>query len=175
MNTLSNYENIALSNKDILYLLDGKANIVMYPDLYKYNNIDEILDPYGACILLFESKPKYGHWCAIFKTSNTTLEFFNPYGGYPDDSLEYIPMHFREISNQLYPYLTILMINSPYQLSYNEIQFQKHNKNIKTCGRHCVVRLLYRYLSLYEYYNDLKNLSDDTGYNFDQLVTLLTS
>ncbi len=82
---LKAYEDIALSNTDITNLLNGKVNIVLYPDLYRYRSIDEVMGPFQACILLFEAKPSYGHWCAIFKTDLNTVEFFNPYGGYPDD------------------------------------------------------------------------------------------
>ena len=59
------YENIALSDSQVLKLINGRANLMLYPDLHKYESIDEILKPYGACILLFEAKPKYGHWCCI--------------------------------------------------------------------------------------------------------------
>lgn len=172
--TLQLYEDIALSDKEVLKLIDGKANLILYPDLHKYNTIDEILEPYGACILLFEARPKYGHWCCIFKVNNKLLEFFNPYGGYPDDSLEYIPMHFRLISNQYYPYLSILMYNSPYELSYNEHKFQKHGKNIKTCGRWCAIRLVFRNLSLDEFNELIKLLTKKLNVDSDKLVTLLT-
>lgn len=171
---LKEYEDIALSDKEVLKLIDKKANLILYPDLINYNTIDEILDPYGACILLFEAKPKYGHWCCIFKINDTLLEFFNPYSGYPDDSLEYIPMHFRLISNQYYPYLSLLMLNSPYELSYNEYKFQKHNKNIKTCGRWCAIRINFRYYSLDQFKEIIDFLKKKLNINGDELVTLLT-
>jgi mRNA-degrading endonuclease YafQ of YafQ-DinJ toxin-antitoxin module len=174
MDILKVYENIALSDKEVLKLIDGKANLILYPDLIQYDNIDEILAPYGACIILFEAKPKYGHWCCLFKQNEKLLEFFNPYGGYPDDSLEYIPMHFRLISNQYYPYLSSLMYKSPYELSYNEHKFQKHNKDIKTCGRHAAVRLVFRHLSLDKYKELLDFLRKILKMNYDEIVTLLT-
>ena len=64
---LKKYENIALSDKDILKILHGKTNIVLYPNLYKYSHIDEILNPHDSCILLFEVKKSYGHWTALIK------------------------------------------------------------------------------------------------------------
>ena len=76
--TLQHYEDIALSNYDIIKLLDRRVKIVLYPDLHKYSHIDEVLGDYDACILLFEARPKYGHWCAIFKQTDNNLEFFNP-------------------------------------------------------------------------------------------------
>ncbi|HLX52494.1 MAG TPA: hypothetical protein VKR58_01040 [Aquella sp.] len=171
MDIINEYKDIALSNSDVLKLVNGKANIILYPELVNYNSIDEILEPYGACFLLFEARLKpfpYGHWCCLFKLDNQTIEFFNPYGGYPDDSLEYIPMDIRKQSNQDYPYLSWLMINSPYDLTYNEHKFQKHGNNIKTCGRWCAVRLLCRNSNLEQFTKIFKNK------NGDELVTLVT-
>lgn len=168
------YEDIALSDGQLLNLIDGKAKLVLYPDLVKYDNIDEVLGNHGACILLFEARPNYGHWTCIHRTGDN-VEFFNPYGGYPDDSLQYIPMHFRKISNQYEPYLSKLMYDSPYQLSYNEHKFQKHGKDIKTCGRHCALRLIYRNLSLPEYTEMIKMLKSNTRLPTDELVTYLTA
>lgn len=161
--------NIALSDKQVLKLVDGKANIVLYPDLHKYNSIDDLLVPYGACFILFEAKPYYGHWCALIKLDDHTIEFFNPYGGYPDDSLEYISKEFRKESNQDHPYLSYLMMNSPYQLSYNEHKFQKRGNNIKTCGRWSAMRIMLKDLSLSEFTKMFLNK------NSDKLVTRLTS
>jgi hypothetical protein len=178
MNELNKYADIALSDTQVLKLIDGRANLVLYPDLHKYKSIDELLNPYGACVILYESKPRYGHWCCIFKVNDKLLEYFNPYGGldegFPDDSLEYIPMDFRLKSNQYYPYLSYLMYNSPYELSYNEHPFQKHGINIKTCGRHVSLRLVFRNLSLKQFHAAMKFLEKKLKINSDQLVTLLT-
>lgn len=175
---LNEYADIALSDKQVMKLINGRANLILYPDLHKYKSIDEILNPYGACILLYEAKPRYGHWCCIFKVNNKLIEYFNPYGGFeegfPDDSLEYIPIDFRLVSNQYYPYLSILMYNSPYELSYNEHAFQKHGNNIKTCGRWCALRLVFRHLSLEEFDALIKFFNKKLNISSDQLVTLLT-
>jgi hypothetical protein len=174
MNIIKHYEQVALSNMDLIEMLNGKAKVVIYPDLIKYKNIDQVLGPYGACFLLFEAKPRYGHWCCLFKTGNK-IEFFNPYGGFPDDSLNYIPLHFRKKTNQFYPLLSLLLIKSPYELFYNQYKFQRHNKDVKTCGRHCVVRVLSRDLSLNKYKKMLDYLSKKSGLDYDGVVTLITS
>lgn len=177
--TLPCYEDIALSDKAILDLLDNKVNIVLYPNLYKYKNIDEVMGPYEACILLFEAKPKYGHWCAIFKLNDNTIEFFDPYGkassgGHPDDNLRIIPQDYAKVSNQEHPYLSALLDKSPYELTFNEIQFQQRNKAIRTCGRHCVFRLMNRELPLYGYKDLMYDLCQEFGTNYDGVVTIFT-
>ena len=177
MNTkqiIKKYEDIALSNKEILDLVDGKANVILYPAIHSYKNVDEMLNPYGACYILFESRPKFGHWCLLFKLNDHTLEFFNPYQGYPDDSLKFIPKDFQRKTYQNYPYLSCLLFNSPYQLTYNEFPFQKHANDIRTCGRWCAFRLICKNLSLYDFHDLVKNLCKKYKLTSDELVTFLT-
>jgi hypothetical protein len=173
-NIIKRYEDIALSNHDIMQLLDGRANIILYPNLHTYATLDEVLGPYGACVILYESQPRYGHWCCVFKINETDLEFFNPYGGWVDDALKHIPCHFRKVSNQCYPYLTYLLLKSSYRLFYNEFPLQQYKKNIRTCGRHCVVRLHKRNLDIYQYVDWLDMLANTLDMNYDEIVTLLT-
>lgn len=168
-------ENIALSNHDILKLLNNKCNIVLYPDLHKYDNIDQLLDPYNACIILYESKPQYGHWCALTKRDNNIIEFFNPYGGLPDCCLKQISYDFRKKSNQLIPHLSHLMKDSPYELHYNEFQFQQKGYDIKTCGRHCCVRVFCKDIDIYQYKDFLDFLCKKLKTDYDGVVTILTS
>lgn len=170
---IKEYEDIPLSNFDILKILDNNVSIILYPDLHKYKHIDEILGKYNACILLFESKPKYGHWCAIIKNKND-IEFFNPYGGYPDDSLKKIPLKFALQSNQENPYLSLLLYNSEYNLFYNEFKFQQTSNDIKTCGRHCCVRVKNKHLDIYGYKKYLDELSRNLNVDYDGVVTYLT-
>lgn len=178
MNSIKHYENIALSDSDVLKLVNGKANLVLYPNIHKYRSLDELLQPYGACIVLYEAMPRYGHWCCIFKINDKLVEYFNPYGGlnegFPDGSLEYIDPEFRARSKQDHPYLSYLMYNSPYELSYNEHKFQKHDMNIKTCGRWCGIRLVFRSLLLEDFkllIDELKRMLNVTN---DEVVTILT-
>lgn len=172
-NLLKRYKKVALSDKNVLDLVNGKANIILYPDLYKYNTIDDILKPYNACFLLFETRPRYGHWCAIIKYGKT-IEFFDSYSGYPDDILDYIPLDFKEISNQNYPYLTKLLLDSPYNIEFNDHKYQKYNTDISTCGRHSAMRILYKNLNLKQYDKLIKKLCKQMKSDPDTLVTYLT-
>lgn len=163
-------EDKGISNFDILELVDHKANLITYTDLAKVNNIDEILDPYGACIILFLTRKNYGHWCCLFRTGNL-LEFFDPYGLKPDEELNFkIDPYFRKIAKQDYPHLSYLLYHSPYKISYNHFQFQKFKKDVKTCGRHVAVRLMFRHLPLEKYIKLILSSKFDP----DKTVTLLT-
>lgn len=168
--------NIALSNHDILNLLNNNCRIILYPDIHNYNSIDQILDPYDCCIILYESMPKYGHWCALIKTDENNIEYFNPYGGFPDNSLDYISNEFRKQSNQFYPYLSNLMYKSDYNINFNEFPFQQKKNDIKTCGRHCVVRVFCKSINIYQYKDILDKLCKKFKLNnYDEFVTLITS
>jgi hypothetical protein len=173
-NIMKRYVNIALSDKQMLKLVNHKANLILYPDIHKYHTIDELLEPYGAAIILYESKPNWGHWCLIFKVNETTLEYFNSYSGLPDNSLKYIPIEFRKKSYQYHPYLTRLMYHSPYQLSYNQYKFQKMDRDVKSCGRWVALRLICRYMSINQFHNMIKNGCKKLGLTKDELVTLIT-
>jgi hypothetical protein len=172
--------NIALSDKQILKAVDYKTNLILYPDICKIKKIDDMLGKFGSCIILYESKPNYGHWTCIFKVDSNEIEFFNSYGdsspyeGYPDGSLDFIPDDFRIVSNQNYSYLSKLLIDSPYNLSYNQYDFQSGGIGIKTCGRHVANRLNFRNLSLDEYYKFIKYYCNELNLSPDEVVTTLT-
>lgn len=169
---LEQLEMISLSNIEVMKLVNNKSNIIKYSYLLNINNIDEILEPYGACIILFLTGENYGHWTCIFKINNNTLEFFDPYGIYPDHELNFkMDKYFRKINNQDYPHLTFLLLDSGYNISFNEIQFQDKKKNIATCGRHVSLRLILRDLSLYEYYK----MFIESNINPDTFVTIITT
>ena len=155
-----------LSDSNILKLVNGKANIMVYENLIHCKSIDEILKPCGACFLLYQNKPNFGHWCLIFKLNKNTLEFFDPYGYIPDSELKFVPQEFRKLLNEDHTYLLRLLYNSPYNIDYNEHRLQELAKNINTCGRWCVVRLWCKKMKLQKFAN-LFNCGD-------KLITILT-
>jgi hypothetical protein len=182
---IDEYKAVALSDKDLLRLLDHRARIVLYPELRGMGSLDEVLGPYGAAIILFLSQPNYGHWCWLIRGVGGDpglVEFGNPYGqdsdgvgGYPDDSLDLLERRWAASSGQDVPWLSLLMMRSPYHLSYNQYDFQSRAKNIKTCGRHCAARILYRNLELDEYADMLDEAADETETDPDAIVTAITS
>lgn len=175
---IEDYKKVALSDKDLLRLLDGRARIVLYPELRKMESLDEVLGPYGAAIILFCSRPSYGHWCWLLRGVGDDyglVEFGNPYGGYPDDSLELLEREWAAESGQDEPILSLLMMESPYRLSYNQYQFQAHSKDVKTCGRHCATRIIFREMPLDDYAAMLFESAEETHTDPDAIVTAVTS
>jgi hypothetical protein len=168
--------NIALSNYQINDILHGKTNILTYSALHKIKDINELLEPYKNFILLYMSKPNYGHWICVLKHPDR-IEFFDPYGGnnIPDQELDSIKNDVKEITYQNYPYLSELIYKSGMPIEYNNYRFQEHNPDIKTCGRHCIVRVLFKNLLLDNYYDLMTLLSHKYNMNYDNLVTFITT
>lgn len=166
-----------LSGSEIFDFLDGKANIITYKELYKYKNINEALGKYNALIILYEAKPNIGHWVVLWKTPhNKTIEFFDPYGMIPDEELKWIPLTFRQQSQQLQKKIVEMLYDSSseYIIEYNNYRFQNiKDLNIATCGRHCVLRLYFRNLPIDSYYKMIFKACKYYGCNPDELVSAL--
>ena len=172
MKSVKQKVDIALSDKDVLSLVEGNAVVRLYKDLARFNTIDEALGKHGALFLLYETQPDYGHWVAVIKRQGDNgpeIEYFDSYGGYVDGTLKYVPKYFRKVSGQNFPHLSALMYNSPYDLAYNQYKFQKHGANIKTCGRWSALRIIFRDLPLETFKRLFKHA------NSDELVTMLTT
>ena len=163
-------ESKSLSNEDLMKIVNHKANLLIYHQLKGYDNIDDVLGPHKACILLYETSYNYGHWCCIFKRDKDTIEFFDPYGYYPDSELKWIPKYLRK--NGRYPHLSWLIYHSPYKLIYNDHRLQRSKKDVSTCGRHVGVRLVNRDIPIDTY---AKILLSDKEFDPDFIVTLLTA
>jgi hypothetical protein len=162
----------SLSDTEIDKLCNYKVNIITYPDLATYDNIDDLLEPYGNLVILYETKKGYGHWVALMKMDNNTLEFFDPYGGKPDDQLKFIPEHFRIENNEYHTHLIYLLLKSRYKITYNEHKLQKFLEDINTCGRWVCLRILFKNMSLKDFNKMVRSFPDFTP---DELVTYLTS
>lgn len=172
---IRNLENKSLSNHELLKMINNKANLLIYSELSKKKTIDQVLGKHGACIILYETKKDYGHWCCIFKLNKNTLEFFDPYGKKVDQQLKWIDNNFRKHHNEWYPHLSSLLLKSSYKLTYNNYKFQKFEKEVNTCGRWVGLRLKFRHLSLEEFKKIFKKKRDETPDFYATLLTELIS
>ncbi len=158
------------SGKDILNICDNKTKIISYPQLYDFNDIDDVFGQHDSVVILYETKRNYGHWVCLLKHNNK-IEFFDPYGLFCDDQLKFISDEFRRKNNEEYPKLSEMLINSPYKLVYNKKQLQKYSDDISSCGRHVSFRIIMGHLSL----DDYGKLLIHNKYDPDTVVTYLTA
>lgn len=166
----------ALFSNQVLKIIKGKANLLLYHQLKKYNNIDDALGKYGALILLYETRKNFGHWTCIFKrksyfSDDTVIEHFDSYGIMPDDELKFTEKYMRQINSEILPHLTALLYKSGYPIEYNNYQLQERKKGISTCGRWVGMRLFFRDLPIEDF---IKIFIGNRIYNPDDIVTLLT-
>jgi len=141
---ISNAENYNLSDSDIKRITDNKCNVIAYSDLENVSSIDEILNPYDACIILYQLEENQGHWVALIKHSPTELEFFGSYGLKIDEQLKFSKFNLRRHNGVEIPHLSVLISHSNYKVISNTAKLQKFKKDVNTCGRWCAMRVRFR-------------------------------
>lgn len=169
---LGKLKRYAISSDDIMKTFNNNVKIISYPELEKYNTIDEVLGGFDAVFILYMTGFNKGHWTLLFKRPNSNyVEFFDPYGFIVDSQLNYTD---PEYNGSKYPYLTKLLYTSPYKIHYNNHKLQKPKKEVSTCGRHCIVRLENNNISVDKYAKVLRSF-EKMGIDPDDIVTLMTS
>ena len=156
------------------------VKIIRFPELAKYNNINQVLPRPTDCAILFlidEQTPtaNIGHWTCIMK-HNDKFEFFDSYGLSPSGDLSHIPMQDRVRFGENLNYLKKLIGG---KLRHNPIDYQSWKTGINTCGRFTLIRIL-AFMSgitdARQFYNFMKNAKKDYGCkSFDELAVKLTS
>ena len=170
----------ALSDKKIMELVEGKARLVTHNQIGQFRNIDDLLGPHGACIILYVTKVRpdnsiYGHWCCVFRApwKANTISYFDPYGNLPDATLQYVEKSaMREFGDK--PVLSQMLYESGYHVVYNIAPLQESKPGDAICGRLTGLRLQFRNLDG-EQFAMLLNSYKKKGMSSDTLATLLTS
>ncbi len=151
-----------LSDADIMNICNGKANLVLNSNLYKYKTLDKLTYPYGACILLYDKDDgSPGHWCCITK-NKYGYEYFDSYGYYPDYVLQ-------QIGGK--SYLLNIISNTKENVYYNKTKLQKSRSNVSTCGRYVGMRVLLKDMPLHKFTG---MLTKNKYYDADYYITILT-
>ena len=150
-----------ISNYEILKMID--TNIINYDDLKNYSRLDDLFKNDSVVLLIPPPKgSQCGHWvCLVRLPKNNSVFYHDSYGRKPDPDM-YL--------DGRYPYLSKLLYESPYNLFYNEYDYQADS--MSTCGRHCVVFILMMKAgeSLENYHKLMKSFRND-----DELVTIIST
>ena len=176
----------SLTGDEIKKIVPWDVPIYRYPELDKYEDIDKLLGHNGCCVILFETirneHSSIGHWTALIRTltddRDPSINFFDSYGIKPDLQKNKIDSKFMEMIDMTNNYLTNLLYNADKYtndvIEYNEKHFQQLIPNINTCGRHCVLRIILKDLSMNEYQKFIDNLRNQFKKPVDEIVTILT-
>jgi hypothetical protein len=163
--------NYALSSSDLKNIFDDKLKIMVYSDLKKYDNINELLSPFNRVCILYNWEPAVGHWTCLFKGKDNKIYFFDSFGSKPDGktNMGQVPPELRYKRGMDYKYLTDLLLNSPYEIDFNDKCLQDSKSS--TCGRYCVVRMSFSDLST----DDFNSMFSDDLKNNDKIICYLTN
>jgi hypothetical protein len=164
-------ENYELSDEDLMRITDNKTKILLYSDLEQVNDIDEILEPYGCCIILYQLEANVGHWCCVMKHNNQTLEFFDPYGLEIDEELKYSKYNLRKHNGEVVPHLTALIEKSNYNVNSNKVKLQEFKEHVNTCGRWVGMRIRFKDISIKKF---IDLFTDNKCYDGDWFVSAMT-
>ena len=162
--------NKSLSAREVLDLLDNKAQFVQYSDLHKIPTIEQLLGPHKKCVLLYQTSKNYGHYVAVWEHNNTIF-FSDSYGGIVDSQLRYVPHDLKTELNSNHNYLIKLMYESGKKVQFNQYKLQSREPDVSTCGRWSVNRLRFPEISIDEYHNIFKQSS--RYISNDELIVLL--
>ena len=149
------------------------VRIVRYAALNKFPSIYSLLPKVpSAAIVLYENKPKDGHWCALAR-NNKGLFFFDPYGEMPDKQLEYAQFSRARVLHGGDKSISDLLATFKGPIMYNPHDYQNASPDVATCGRHSVnfIREIFGGGTLDTYYDKMKSAEKKTGMNADELVT----
>lgn len=161
-----------LSGSDILRITDNKTKILPYEALEHVSSLDEILNPFGSVVLLYQTSEKFGHWVALLDKGNHNLEFYDPYGLNVDEELNLDnDFHLRVHNGQLTPHLKSLINKDGWNVQYNKLKLQRMLKDVNTCGRYCALRVRFKDITMKKF-NTL--LTNNKYYHPDFWVSALT-
>ena len=148
----------ALSSREIYEKTKDKCRTIPYKILKGYDNIYDLFEDYGNCIILhYQTKKNYGHFTLLINHPDY-VEHFDSLGYLVDDQLNVISKLTNKKLDQEKPYLVRLLYKSGKMIKYNEFPFQKDKKDISTCGRWCIIRANLKDIDLDEFqdiFNDL--------------------
>ena len=169
-----------LSNKDFNKYLNGASDkVVKYADLDQYQSVYDLLpEKHDFRIILIEQRLNSGHWTVILR-GDKMITFFDSYGYGPIQNLNFISKKMNQILGQERQDFSGLfkgLKNDSYTLIHNKKKYQKNSPNINTCGRHVLVfigKFIQGY-SLKEYQKWMQEQNRNSGYSYDEIVTLLT-
>jgi hypothetical protein len=168
-----------ISNIDLQNFLKktsgNKTNIITYPNLAQVNDIDDIFDKLGRCVLFFYISENFGHWCCLKKVGNV-ITFFDPYGIKYDGEKKWISKQNLIKLHEDKPLLTTLLNNSRkkgYKIHYNNYDFQDDNNHNATCGKWTSVYLENYLMNDDQFKKHVQNLMKKYNTNSDDVAICL--
>jgi len=116
-----------------------------YEEMSKITSIDQLLPK----TLILYQLDKIGHFCGLMSLNNGNIQFFDPFGLYPDDQLDLVNPKYHHYMKSPMKYLLSLMEKSQRPVVYNEYRLQSRTTSV--CGAWVALRLTYPNLTSDEF------------------------
>lgn len=166
----------SLSDSDIKKFFDGEIKIIRFSDLNKYSDINDVLHPYGRCIILIEAKDT-NHWILIQLINKPKKDpyilFFDSYGISVGNEFNEIPISIQKMTNQNRNKILQLLIHQPLDVHYSQYRLQKLKNGINTCGRWCSVKGMLMDMSEDDFNKSIRKICKETNLSPDEVITVL--
>lgn len=183
--------NKSLTGEEMKKMIPWEINMIIYPQLDDFQNIDDILGPTGCCVLLFENNRSYdtggetthsGHWTCLVRSqddeNNSSINFYDSYGFKPDDQKKKIDKDFMNMIDMRDNVLSELLYKACNELDevieYNEKRHQVMKKGINTCGRWVCLRILMKDISMNDFQKFVNYLKYKYNRNLDKMISNMT-
>ena len=157
------FTNPPLSGSDIIARFHGKTKVLLYDKLKDYDDIDELLSPYGHCFILLRSKPEFGHWiCLKLWPDDRVVSFFDSYGNFPDDQKQHVNQEFLVSSGQAFNYICRLLHKASfkYTVEFSQYHLQAKDRSVATCGQWCCLFVEYNGPGVDGFYEYIKSFGE---------------
>ena len=166
---LSKLQAYALSGEDLVKLV-GWIELISYPDLDEFENLDDLFKKRDQVVVLFLTESKeFGHWmCMLLHRHLNAVEVFDSYGLAPDTHRKWLSDKQLKTLDEVAPQIMNLVKKSKYKPYYNDKCLQADG--INTCGRHVACRIMHADSLLPKYLEMIKS----SGMDPDEYVTLVT-
>lgn len=175
MNNIKEVKADAMSDSLIKKYLPN-CKIIKYSQFKSISDLKQLLPrDKDYIIILYETSYNSGHWCCLLRF-NDCYEYFDSYGKYPSQPLEWNSNEVNNMLGQTDLFLNKLLDNSKLDTYYNDIEYQQLKNDINTCGRHCIFRILCmlkKNYNLKQYYKFMKSLKNKSNEQYDSIVSYM--
>lgn len=148
-----------ISGREIINWIPN-ATLLKYSELKNYTSLPKL-----PIVMLYEVKKDFGHWVTILNTPEG-IEHFDSYGYAPDMELDFVPDEFKSDNKYL-----LNLLKNRNDVNYNPYPLQK-GLLTATCGRWVILRNLFDFLTIDQFYNMIIKTSKDLNMSPDEIVTL---
>jgi hypothetical protein len=150
--------------------LAPSARIMKYSGLARFRHLPPL-----PLILLYETKPNFGHWVCVVRTPEG-IEHFDSYGIVPDNELRWVPRRLARRTGQDVKRLMGMLYRESAErgvpINYSAHRLQ--GRDTSTCGRWCALRIALSHLPSNVFARTVREVSRGLGLSPDELSVVAT-